>query len=140
MSRFVVDASVAVKWFVPEVQADAARRLLIEGVVLLAPDLIWAEVGNVLWRKWREGELPADDVQAILRDFRRFPLRIQSGESLYAVTWPLAQASGRTFYDCLYLALAMSTGCAMVTADRRFYNALDRTPWQSHCVWVEDIP
>ena len=37
LSRFVVDASVAIKWFVPEIHADAARRLLREGMTLLAP-------------------------------------------------------------------------------------------------------
>ncbi len=139
MSRFVVDASVAVKWLVPEMHADAARRLLRENTALLAPDLIWAEVGNALWRKWREGALLPEVVQAMLGDLRRFPLRIHSGESLYAVTWPVAQASGRTFYDCLYLALALSAGCPLVTADRRFFNALGNSPWMHHCVWVEDV-
>ena len=36
-----------------------ARRLLREGMILLAPDLIWAEVANALWRKWRDKELEA---------------------------------------------------------------------------------
>lgn len=137
--RVVVDASVAIKWFVPEVHAEAARRLLREGVTLLAPDLIWAEFANALWRKWRAGELAAEEVQEILGDFRRFPLRIHAGEALYEVAWPVAQSSGRTFYDSLYLALALSTGCQMVTADLRFYHALQDTPWGGHCLWVGDV-
>jgi len=137
---FVVDASVAIKWFVPEIHADAARRLLREGIVLLVPDLIWAEVANALWRKWRDKELAAQAVEGILRDFRRYPLRVHSGESLYEVAWPVAQASGRTFHDSLYLALALSNGCPMVTADLRFLNAIKGTPWALHCLWVEDLP
>lgn len=137
---FVLDASVALKWFVPEIHADAARRLLREGVTLLAPDLIWAEVANALWRKWREKESAAEAVEGILNDFRRYPLRICSGESLYDVAWPVAQGSGRTIYDSLYLALAMSNGCLMVTADLRFFNAIKDRPWGRHCVWVEDVP
>ncbi|MEK6604283.1 MAG: type II toxin-antitoxin system VapC family toxin, partial [Nitrospirota bacterium] len=58
MTRLVVDASVAVKWLVPEIHADAARRILSPNNELLAPDLIWAEVGNVIWKKWRCGEVP----------------------------------------------------------------------------------
>jgi len=139
ISRVVVDASVAIKWFVPEVHAEAARRLLREGMTLLAPDLIWAEVANALWRKWREKELSAETVQEILTDFRRFPLRIHSGESLYDVAWPVAQGSGRTFYDSLYLALAMSAGCLLVTADLHFFNALRDTPWGRYCLWVENL-
>lgn len=140
VTRFVVDASVAIKWFVPEIHAEAARRLLREGITLLAPDLIWAEVANALRRKWRERELPAEAVEGILNDFRRYPLRICSGESLYDVAWPAVQGSGRTFYDSLYLALAMSNGCPLVTADLRFHDAIQDTPWGRHCLWVEDVP
>ena len=140
LSRFVVDACVAIKWFVPEIHADAARRLLREGMTLLAPDLIWAEVANGLWRKWRDKELTAEAVEGILNDFRRYPLRIRSGESLYDVAWPVAQGSGRTFYDSLYLALAVSNGCLLVTADLRFFNAVKDTPWGRHCLWVESVP
>lgn len=140
LGRFVVDASVAIKWFVPEIHADAARRLLGEGITLLAPDLIWAEVANALWRKWREKELAAESVEGILNDFRRYPLRIHTGESLYDVAWPVARSSGRTFYDSLYLALAMSNGCPLVTADLRFFNAIKDTPWGGQCLWVENVP
>lgn len=101
VTRFVVDASVAIKWFVPEIHAEVVRRLLREGITLLAPDLIWAEVANALWRKWREKELPAEAVEGILNDFRRYPLRICSGESPYDVAWPAVQGSGRTFYDAV---------------------------------------
>ncbi len=140
LDRFVVDACVAIKWFVPEIHADAARRLLREGMTLLAPDLIWAEVANGLWRKWRDKELTAEAIEGILNDFRRYPLRIRSGESLYDVAWPVAQGSGRTFYDSLYLALAVSNGCLLVTADLRLFNAVKDTPWGRHCLWVENVP
>ena len=79
-------------------------------------------------------------VEGILNDFRRYPLRVHSGEWLYDVAWPLAQGSGRTFYDSLYLALAMSNACLMVTADLRFYDAVKDTLWGRHCLWVEDVP
>jgi predicted nucleic acid-binding protein len=135
----VIDASVAIKWFVPEVHASAARRLLQDRMTLLAPDLIWAEVGNALWRKWREGELSAEDVRGILNDFRRFPLRIQSNESLYEVAWPAAQSNGRTFSDSLYLGLAMSVDCPLVTADLHLYQSLRDTPSGQHVLWIEDV-
>lgn len=138
MKRVVVDASVAVKWFVPEVYATAARRLLREGMNLLAPDLIWTEVGNVLWRKWRAGELEAEAAFGILNDFRRFPLQIYRSDTLYEAAWQVAQGSGRTFYDSLYLALAASTGSLLVTADQRLYHSLCNSPWGQYCSWVED--
>ena len=57
MSRLVVDASVAVKWFLPEAQSDAARALLGSGHDLIAPELVYAELGIALVKRVRKGEI-----------------------------------------------------------------------------------
>jgi predicted nucleic acid-binding protein len=140
--RFVVDASVVIKWFVPEVHHEAARRLLREGFELLSPDLVRSEVGNVLWKKWRRGELSAGEAVAILRDFGRFPLRIRSSESLMEGAWTVAQRFGRSFYDGLYVVLAVETESSLVTADLRLYNALRddalADALADNLLWVEE--
>jgi predicted nucleic acid-binding protein len=46
----VVDASVTIKWFVPEPLSDEADRLLGGGDALFAPDLLLLEFGNTLWK------------------------------------------------------------------------------------------
>ena len=140
MRRLVVDASVAIKWFVPEVHHRAARRLLREGLELLSPDLVRAEVGNVLWKKWRRGELSAGEVGAILRDFGRFPLRIRTSEPLMEGAWAVAERFGRSFYDGLYVALAVETESSLVTADSRLYSALREDALADSLLWVEDAP
>lgn len=48
---WVVDASVAVKWVIPEVLSDAADRVRDGEDDILAPDLLLVEVANALWRK-----------------------------------------------------------------------------------------
>ncbi|HKO55026.1 MAG TPA: type II toxin-antitoxin system VapC family toxin [Thermoanaerobaculia bacterium] len=53
----VVDASVAIKWFVPEVHSITAIQVLHGEAALAAPDLIYSEFGNTLWKKTRRGEL-----------------------------------------------------------------------------------
>jgi predicted nucleic acid-binding protein len=53
--KFVVDASVAVKWFADEPLFGKARELQQHS--LAAPDLIFAEVANVMWKLWRKGVL-----------------------------------------------------------------------------------
>ena len=53
MMKVVVDASVAAKWFLPEIHSDAAARLLDPAIALYAPDLIVPEFGNILWKKIR---------------------------------------------------------------------------------------
>ena len=139
MSAVVVDASVAVKWFFPEVHADAARRLLSLGRKLLAPDLIWAEVGNALWKKSRHAELSSEAARDILQDFRRFPLRTYAVKSLLQPAWDLAERFHLSVYDSLYLALAVRQDCPLVTADFQFYQALKGKPPASSLAWVERI-
>jgi predicted nucleic acid-binding protein len=51
MTCYVVDASVAVKWFVPEPHTQAALRFLNGDHQLMAPDLLVPEIGNTLWKK-----------------------------------------------------------------------------------------
>jgi predicted nucleic acid-binding protein len=139
LKSFVVDASVAVKLLLPEPHSQAALRLLEPGRAILAPDLIWPEVGNVLWKKWRQGEVDEEAVPSILRDFQRLPFHIQPSDALAEVAWVVARSLGRSFYDSLYLALAITFDYPFVTADRRLYNALRGGP-DFEVLWVEEIP
>lgn len=138
--RVVVDASVAVKWFFPEAGSQGALRLLEGEPDLLAPDLIRAEVGNVLWKKWRRSEIEEQEAGLILRDFKRLPLQICSSEPLTEAAWELAHTLERSFYDSLYLALAILAECPLVTADAKLYNALQIHSARSYLVWVDDVP
>jgi predicted nucleic acid-binding protein len=47
----VVDASVAIKWFIQEPDRTAARLLLEPDKRLLAPELLVAEVANAIWKR-----------------------------------------------------------------------------------------
>ncbi|MGJ3628099.1 type II toxin-antitoxin system VapC family toxin [Sphingomonas sp. MMS24-JH45] len=51
----VIDASVAVKWFVPEEDSDRAFKIVALHQ-LCAPSLLRTEVGNAIWKKLRRGE------------------------------------------------------------------------------------
>ena len=137
MTRIVVDASVAVKWFLPEPHSLQALRLLEGERELLAPDLIWSEIGNVLWKRWRQGELAAENARAVLQDLRKIPLLIHSAEEIAEAAWSFASEFQRSFYDSLYLALASSQSCPMVTADRRLWNAVGSA--LPFLVWIEDV-
>ncbi len=57
---FVVDASVVIKWFIEENLSAEAEAILGHGEPLFAPDLLLAEIGNVLWKKVIRGEVAPD--------------------------------------------------------------------------------
>jgi predicted nucleic acid-binding protein len=87
--RSVVDASVAAKWFLPEPYKDKAERLLRdfldETVELIAPDLIVAEVGNLLWkRSTMIGDISATQVSESYGNFLAIPLTLQPSPTVAA--------------------------------------------------------
>lgn len=139
MSRFVVDASAAIKWFLPEIHAEAARRLLDGSHSLLVPDLIFAEVGNILWKRVRSAEITEAEATTILQTFGATRFQVHPSWPLVLLAHEIACRTQRTVYDCLYLALAVREQAIVVTADERFYNALKNSPMFAYLCWIEDI-
>jgi predicted nucleic acid-binding protein len=127
MKPLVVDASVAIKWFIPEEGSIEAVKLLGGRHTLIAPDLIRPEVCSILWKLCSRRLLTTDEAHRIIDDFLSLPVEICDSESLVALAFDIAAATGRTVYDSLYLALAIETGGVMITADKRLTNALKTT-------------
>lgn len=128
MSVFVVDASVVVKWFVPEIHSDAARRLLGSPHEYVAPDLLFAEAANTIWKKIRRKELTAGDGQRLVADIVRIAVEAVSCRALAEDAHAVANATGRTVYDAMYVALAVRLDTRLITADDRLEAALRNVP------------
>jgi len=135
----VVDASVAVKWFVPEVYSAEALRLLDAGFRRHIPVLLHAEVGQTIWKKvYQRKEIVPADGRSILRGLMVTPLEVHAVTPLVEPAFDIALATGRTVYDSIYLALAVALGCKLVTADQRLYNALRASAFAADVIWVAD--
>ena len=132
MSRYVIDASVAVKWFVPEVNSLEAAALLDHAHTLHAPGLLFAEVGNTLWKKTRRRELRPAEARLVLRGLTSVPLEVTPTRDLVRGALDLAMHVGCTAYDATYLALAIHLGCTFVTADRRLRELAGRKDLARH--------
>jgi len=124
MKRYVIDASVAVKWYIPEPLSDPAGRYLKElqerKAVLTSPDLIIAEIGNVIWKKLKNKELSLEESRLIADALSAsFPAELCPASGLLPVALEIAAATGLTVYDSLYMALAASREAVLVTADQK---------------------
>lgn len=131
MTTCVVDANVAAKWLLPaagEGCLDQANRLVALHVTrelqLLAPDLIEAEIGNVLWKAVRRKRINQADAENSLRRFSALAIQVVPTSDLLGQALQIAVTCDRSFYDSLYLALALATKTELITADERLVNAL----------------
>jgi predicted nucleic acid-binding protein len=140
MTPHVVDASVVIKWFVDEVHAESARRLQEDQYELFAPDLLWPECGNILWKKVRRGELTLDEARLIWSSLEQQPISAFQSRLVLELALEVAFDTNRTVYDSCYLALAMLIGCQLVTADQKLFNALQGGSYATHVCWVADLP
>lgn len=130
-SPLVIDASVAVKWLLPEPNSDKALEILKSSPPLHVPDLLFSEVGNILWKCVRRRDISTENAQELMQWLLQLPLQVHASASLLPVALEIACRYDRSVYDSLYLALAVREACAVVTADERLVNALSSTPLAS---------
>ena len=133
--RFVIDASVGVKWVVPEPDSDGALALLAAGMReeahFIAPDVFLPEVTNALRKHVHlTGKLTHDEARGSLEDIMRTLPDLTPSVVLAAQALELALEFEHPAQDCLYVALAIQQSCAVVTADqgmlRKFAGATGR--------------
>ncbi|HVQ37139.1 MAG TPA: type II toxin-antitoxin system VapC family toxin [Pyrinomonadaceae bacterium] len=138
---FVIDASVAMKWYLAEIYQTEAILVLDSDEILFAPDLLLSEVGNIIWKKVRLKELSNKEGLALITSFSRVSERVQiiPSSSLLEPAFEIATAYDRTVYDAMYMSLAVAHSCRLLTADRRLFNSLVQTRLAGNLRWIGDV-
>lgn len=137
MNWVVLDASVAVKWFVEDVltaEAVAAGRRYH----FTAPALLLSEVANGLWKYARRGDLRVEDCREAL-EVLAHSIQLKSAPALIAEAVELAIALDHPVYDCHYLILARREGTPLLSADRRLLR-LAREDLDIEAIDLAEIP
>jgi predicted nucleic acid-binding protein len=131
VSLVVVDASVAVKWFLPGKEESLVSQAVAlldayddQQVRFIVPDLFYVETASAVWKAVRTGRVSrsfGDQALGLLvqREFPTVPAL-----KLLDRAFEIAADYGRTVYDSLYVALAVQTSAQLITADERLANAL----------------
>lgn len=122
----VVDASVAVKWVIPEELSDQAESLRGRADRLLAPDLLLPEAANALWKKLLRREITTREAAQALDLLMTSGLDLRPSGPLLGRALTLAQRLRHPVYDCIYVALAQAEGATLVTADQRLLARIAR--------------
>lgn len=126
----VVDASVAVKWFVREAGTAEARSLLVRHVgqpgpsphddlaVLGAPELLQLEVLAVLGKRARGGTVVSDYPERAYERLLALRLQLTPDKLFLGNALGLSRRYRHPLYDCLYLAMARFHQAPLATFDR----------------------
>lgn len=129
---FIVDTSVALKWFLEKDEANVGRaRELREAFIaglctLRAPSLLLVEIANALTVGRRSSRAL---IARALRDIAEIKLDLAELHfSTLDVSVELALRFGITVYDSYFLALAIESGGMLVTADEAFLKRVGRHP------------
>lgn len=124
---FVLDASIAAAWFLPDEQHEAADRLMAElrHTNALVPSLFWFETRNLFLMAERRGRLRAGEALLSMTQLRGFPLD-DMGSVGDAAVIDLASCHMLSAYDASYLALAKAEAVPLATGDRKLAEAARR--------------
>jgi predicted nucleic acid-binding protein len=141
---WVVDASVAAKWYLRDEEHTAPSLALLRSyqhgaTALTAPHFIRYEVARSLLRAGLEARLSEEDARRQLEHFVGLGIHMEEDpDSRLFAAQALSRSLRVGFYDALYLALAEEAGFRFVTADGELYRRVrDHLPY---AIWIGDMP
>jgi len=122
MIGLVLDASVALGWFLPgEIKdEDHAVRKMIEGGAVACVPSIWAlEVANALLVAERRKRISQTDSATAWGALRKLPIEAdaETGQRAGGDILALARQQQLSAYDAAYLELAMRRGVPLASLD-----------------------
>jgi predicted nucleic acid-binding protein len=125
----VVDASVALKWYLDEPLSEEARGILASDEMLVAPELIVPEVANAAWLRLNKGDISAAQAKMILTELPAAFLALVPETGLAIRALEIATELEHPVYDAFYLATTERWSAPLVTADSRLLAKVAPSPW-----------
>jgi predicted nucleic acid-binding protein len=139
MKRAVVDASVILKWYLPDEAHDEQALALLQQCTageleILAPSLLTYELMNGLVIAGRRVRLDQNTISLSLSGFMSLGIRFYESSFFADKVLHYCRLYGRSVYDSSYLALAEQEGVDLITADERLFNSVQKDlPW---VLWI----
>ena len=126
----MVDASVGLKWVLPEPDSHLAEALVPREPDLLVPDFWLLEATNVLWLQVRGQRFTTDEAREALDLLRAQIAPTPTADmALHELALDIGIEVNNSTYDTMYLAFAMAMGAsAVVLADGPFARAMRSHP------------
>src|SRR6266446_7088803 len=124
--KYVLDASVGIKWEIIEPDSDKAGRLRddFRNAIheLIAPETFSVECAHALTKKERQRIIP--DARTLWNEIMLDSPVYFSIIALMDRAVEISIQMRHNVHDCIYVALAEREGCALVTADAKMIASL----------------
>lgn len=120
MRELVVDTSILIQHLIEDQYTTQVDRLFAEvgtTLDLYVPEIGLVECANVLWKQVRFHAMPQERALELLRDLLELPITIVPTSDVLARALQLGLTHTLAIYDSVYIALAESRNCALITAD-----------------------
>jgi len=135
----IIDASVAVKWFVPEPGSGEAEALIDADNARAAPKHLAVEVAQALLRHYRAGGVTRTHIDKSLRTLRKV-VRDLPTPWLLDDAVEISAACRCSVYDALYVAAADRWDCRVVTADAKLKGKVEGSKWSGRILLLRTSP
>ena len=132
--KYTLDASVLVKLVVEEEYSQNAVKIISDPrAILYAPEIIYHEVGSVLYKMTRRGITDKKYAIKAYENLIKLPIEISSnGWGALPDILEMSLRLGLHFYDCLYIYNAEKTGSTLVSSDRRLLDVAKKECSSKH--------
>jgi len=120
--KYVLDASVIIKWYYFENELDLEiadyihEKVSGDEIIIASPDLMVYEVLNFFILKL---EIPYSKITDMLSELNDIVFIINTDISIQKKAFEISRKISSSIYDSLYLALSQSLDCPLITADNK---------------------
>jgi len=124
--KIVLDANAAVEVSLGRSQASRVVDFLTDATHVLAPDLFYSEVGNVMWKYVRFHKLEVEKAARLLETCCDLIDDAIPSRSIYEEAFSFACSYAVSVYDALYIVSARRTDSRLVSLDQRLIKAAQK--------------
>jgi predicted nucleic acid-binding protein len=135
----VIDASVALRWYVEAPGTPEALALLERDEPLVAPDLLVPEVISAAWKLTRTNQITLEHGKRIAAAIATSFDRLVESAQLSSQAYALAAMLDCSVDGCFYLALAELEKCVLVTADERLLEKVSHSAFRGGVIALSEI-
>lgn len=132
MNAPIIDACVAIKWFLPEINHEKAGVILRKHKKMIAPDLFYIEMDAIITKKVRQKLINSGDAYKIYNEIRNIPFEIIPYKMISKMAFDLSTSLSITQYDACYLSVAIEFDQPFYTADNRLIRTMNGTPFENY--------